>query len=67
MPPKDADGMANSVYPNQDALLEQSYLGHLCLLGPICAKFRKISKLYPAFAYARKKCRSECADTVGKN
>ena len=36
MHPKDADGMANSVDPDQTGPNEQSALGLHCLLGPIC-------------------------------
>ena len=36
MHPKDADGMANSVDPDQTASSEQSDLGLHCLLRPIC-------------------------------
>ena len=35
LPPKDADGMANNVDPDQTA--EQSGLGFHCLLSPICS------------------------------
>ena len=35
MHPKDADGMANIVDPDQTAPSEQSDLGLHCLLGPI--------------------------------
>ena len=36
MHPKDADGMANSVDPDQTAPKKQSDLGLHCLLRPIC-------------------------------
>ena len=38
MGPNDADGMANSVDPDQTALEEQSDLGLHCLPRPICPK-----------------------------
>ena len=36
--PKGADGMANSVDPDQTTLEEQSDLGLHCLPRPVCAK-----------------------------
>ena len=36
MHPKDADGMANSIDPDQLLLQKQSGLGLHCLLRPIC-------------------------------
>ena len=36
MHPKEADGMANSVDPDQTLLQKQSDLGLHCLLRPIC-------------------------------
>ena len=38
MPPKDAERVANSEYPDQTALEEQSGLGLHCLLRIICLK-----------------------------
>ena len=44
MSPKDADGMANSVDPDQTAPREeQSDLGLHCLPRPICPKIRIIT------------------------
>ena len=49
--PNDADRMADSVVPDQTAPLEQSDLGLLCWLGPICLHTRNLSCTLPFTAY----------------